>query len=185
MTPARSRLIVTTVLLLTSIRSAAHDGPPFPIVSDKISGSYAIDVWADPDATDDGSAGGQFWITVKRADTRRAAPANTTVRVAIRPLDRDGAELTATAAPVRGDITNQFAALVMAHEGPFSVRVTVDGPLGNTAIEARADATYDLRPPAYMLFWYAMPFVVAGALWIRLLVKRRGGGPPYSSGTPT
>jgi len=32
----------------------AHSGPPFPIVSSRVAGSYIISIWTDPDATDDG-----------------------------------------------------------------------------------------------------------------------------------
>jgi hypothetical protein len=96
------------------------------------------------------------------------------VTVSVRPLDRSGAELTAQAAPVRGDITNQFAALVMDHEGRFAVRVTVEGPLGSAAADAAADATYDLRPAPYLVILYAAPFVLVGILWGALMVRRRG-----------
>jgi hypothetical protein len=60
----------------------------------------------------------------------------------------------------------------MDHEGPFAVRVTIDGPLGSATVEAQADATYDLRPPPYMLVWYLLPFLVAGLLWTKLLIRR-------------
>ncbi|HET9541411.1 MAG TPA: hypothetical protein VFQ46_12485, partial [Candidatus Limnocylindria bacterium] len=75
-------------------------------------------------------------------------------------------------------VSNQFAAVVMDHEGRFAVEVTIDGPAGPARVTAEVDATYDLRPPPIMLAVYALPFVLAGLLWIRLLVKRRtvGGG---------
>ena len=58
------------------------------------------------------------------------------------------------------------------------MEVTIDGPAGPAMVTAEVDATYDLRPPPFMLAVYALPFVLAGLLWIRLLVKRRtvGGG---------
>jgi hypothetical protein len=67
---------------------------------------------------------------------------------------------------------------VMDHAGRFAVEVTIDGPAGPASVTAEVDATYDLRPPPIMLAVYALPFVLAGLLWIRLLVKRRtvGGG---------
>ena len=61
----------------------------------------------------------------------------------------------------------------MDHEGPYRVAVTVSGPLGEAAVEAQADATYDLRPPPYMLAWYLSPFILVGLLWGRLLIRRR------------
>ncbi len=93
--------------------------------------------------------------------------------MAVRPLSRHGDARQAAAEPVRGDAGNQFAALVMDHEGPFAVAVTIAGPLGEATVDAHADATYDERPPPYMLAWYLLPFIVAGLLWGRLLLRRR------------
>ena len=93
--------------------------------------------------------------------------------MAIRPLDRAGPERRAAATPVRGDLTNQFTALLLDHEGRFAVRVTVDGPLGRAALAANVNATYDLRPPPYLIALYVMPFLLVGLLWGRLMMRRR------------
>ncbi len=149
----------------------AHDGPPFPILIDRVAGPYQLSIWTDPDATDDGSAGGQFWVRLKGVQGR--LPDATRASVAIRPRDREGPELSAPAAPVRGDVTNQFAALVMDHEGRFAVRVTVTGPLGDAMAAAETDATYNLRPSPSLVVLYAVPFVLVGVLWGTLLIRRR------------
>ncbi len=161
------------VVLLAAIPAAvrAHDGPPFPILSDHLAGPYQLSIWTDPDATDDGSAGGQFWVRLKGAEG--GIPAGTQVRVSVRPLDRGGPELSAPAAPVRGDVTNQFVALVMDHEGRFAVRVTVAGSLGSTTAEAETDATYDLRPAPFLVLVYAAPFILVGILWGARMMRRR------------
>jgi hypothetical protein len=70
-------------------------------------------------------------------------------------------------------VTNQFALVTLDHEGPFAVHVDVNGPLGPAAVDSRIDATYDLRPPPYLIALYLFPFVVAGLLWTRLLLRRR------------
>lgn len=151
---------------------AAHSGPPFPIVSDQIAKAYSVSIWTDPDATDDGSPGGQFWVVLETAGGGDV-PAGTRASVSIRALDRETPAIAATAEPVRGDAGNQFAALIMDHEGPFAVQVAIEGPLGAAIVDARAEATYDLRPPPYMLAWYVLPFLLAGFLWARLLIRRR------------
>ena len=168
------RLGLGLALLSVVAPASAHDGPPFPIVSDREVGAYVVSVWTDPDTTDTGSPGGQFWVTLA-ARGGQALPAATRASVAIRPLDREGPEHRAEAAPVRGDVGNQFAGVVMDHEGRFAVMVAIAGPLGRAAVTAEVEATYDLRPPPYLLAVYVMPFVLAGLLWGRMLLRRRTG----------
>src|SRR6185295_3908209 len=45
----------------------AHSEPPFPIVTDQVAGAYKVTVWTDPDATDDQTVAGRFWVTVTPA----------------------------------------------------------------------------------------------------------------------
>ncbi len=166
------RAVAIAMLLVASATSAgAHDGPPFPIVSDHLAGPYTLSIWTDPDATDDGSPGGQFWVRLK--GTAKEIPAETQVRVTVRPLDGRGFHSSAPAAPVRGDVTNQFVALVMDHEGPFAVEVSVAGPLGAAIVKAETDATYDLRPPPFLVLVYASPFILVGILWGARMMRRR------------
>ena len=162
--------VAIAMLVLVDRGIAAHDGPPFPIVSNQISGPYSISVWTDPDTTDDGTPGGQFWVMLSGEKT---VPAGTTATVSIRPLDRSGSAREGQAAPVAGDAGRQFVALLMDHEGRFAVRVIVDGPVGRAEVESQVDATYDLRPPPGLVFLYVLPFVAVGALWVRLLLRRR------------
>ena len=93
--------------------------------------------------------------------------------VGITPAREPAEERTAAAAPVRGDVTNQFAALPMDHEGRFAVRVAIDGPLGAAAADASVDATYNVRPSRSLLALYLAPFLLVGLLWGRLLMRRR------------
>jgi hypothetical protein len=165
-------LFAALVLASTARDATGHDGPPYPIVSDRAAGPYILSLWTDPDTTDDGSAGGQFWVMVK---TRQGAdvPSSTRAQVIVAPLDRAGAEQTAAAEPVRGEAATQFARLVLNHEGRFRVRAAVDGPLGPAGVDAEVAATYDLRPPPAMIVVYLLPFALAGLLWARLLLRRR------------
>jgi hypothetical protein len=138
-----------------------------------------ISIWTDPDATDDGSAGGQFWIVIGPSAKGAALPADTRATVRVTPSNQASSPHAATARtePVRGDITNQFASVVMDHEGRFAVHVEVAGSLGQAVVESNVEATYDLRPPPHMLIWYLVPFLLAGGLWTRLLIRRRAGLP--------
>jgi hypothetical protein len=163
------------IWLLGSPIVHAHSGPPFPIVSDRAAGAYVVSIWTDPDATDDGSAAGQFWVMLQPANPSMVLPAATRAQVSIAAGDGRAAVLTRHAEPVNGEVTRQFAALVLDHEGRFSVRVSITGPLGTANVDTGVDATYDLRPPRAMLIVYVMPFVLVGFLWGKQLLQRRRG----------
>jgi hypothetical protein len=151
----------------------AHSGPPYPIVTERVAGPYIVEVWADPDVTDDGSAAGQFWVVVRTATTM-PLPADTRGEVTIHPSDRGGADSTRQTEPVKGDRARQYAALVMDHEGPFAVHVRVDGPLGRADLDAKVDATYDTRPAPALMVVFLAPFLLVGFLWTKQLLRRRG-----------
>jgi len=111
----RRRLLLSLLaaLLAREVIASAHSGPPFPIVSDRVAGAYRLSIWTDPDTTDDGTAAGQFWVTLDPANGTGEVPAGTHATVAIRPLDRDGPTRTGQATPVNGSIERQFIALLM------------------------------------------------------------------------
>jgi hypothetical protein len=187
----RTTAYVAALVLAAGVAALrAHSGPPFPIVTDAVRGPYTISIWTDPDATDDGTPGGQFWIVLAPAAQGVTLPADTRATVSVRPAappsPSHSAMQSTRAEPVRGDIANQFGALLMDHEGPYAVTVEITGALGTATLDAMVDATYDLRPPPYMLIWYLFPFVLVGFLWTRLLLRRRAGLPrrrPGASGS--
>ena len=151
----------------------AHSGPPYPIVEDRIVGAYKVSIWTDPDATDDQTAAGRFWVTVQPAARSPVVPEATEVRISITPTDRAGGERTARGERLNGDVQRQFAALVMDHEGRYGVHVTIDGPLGNADVESQADATYDLRPRPILTLLFVAPFLLVGFIWGKLLITRK------------
>ena len=178
MTRGSRRSAVLALLLLTlDLVAGAHDGPPFPIVSNQVAGPYIVSVWTDPDTTDDGTAAGQFWVTIEAARGMKTVPAGTEATVSIRPLDRSGPAREAKTAPIAGEAGRQFGALVMDHEGRFAVNVRIDGPLGRASVESQVAATYDLRPPPGVMVLYLFPFVAVGALWMKVLLRRRRATP--------
>ena len=166
---------LATVWMLAAIAQEAgsHSGPPYPIVTDRAAGPYRISVWTDPDATDDGTLGGQFWVIVDSADGIGSIPPATRIGVTVQPRDRPGAAEEGVAAPDNGSTSRQFVALLMDHEGTFGVHVSVRGPMGNADIDAEVEATYDLRPPPITIALYVMPFLLVGGLWLKLLLRRR------------
>jgi hypothetical protein len=164
---------VATCLTLTAAAAAAHDGPPFPIVSDQRTGAYVVSVWTDPDTTDDATPGGQFWVMLALHGQAGEVLAETRVSVTATPLERPGDPVRAEAPPVRNQSGTHFGAVVLDHEGRFRIQVEIDGPAGSAVVDGEVDATYDLRPPPAMLVLYLAPFVVVGILWAKLLLRRR------------
>jgi hypothetical protein len=150
----------------------AHSGPPFPIVTDHVAGAYRVSIWTDPDATDDQTPAGKFWVTVETG-AHAPLPDGTQVQVSIKPLDRVGPERSARAERLNGDVQRQFAALLMDHEGPYSVHVTIDGSLGAVDVDAVTDATYDLRPRPILMVLFVAPFLLIGFIWGKLLIARK------------
>jgi hypothetical protein len=164
--------IVALAALLSSAIVHAHSGPPYPIVSNSVVGAYDISIWGDPDSTDDGTAAGSFWVVLESVTGGASIPAGTRATVSVRPLDREGPAHTGVAEPVDGSVERQFIALLMDHEGRFSVDLIVDGPLGRAEVAATVDATYDARPAPYLMAVYLFPFLAVGFLWVKVLRAR-------------
>jgi hypothetical protein len=169
---AARRALILALCVGSGTRLIAHSGPPFPIVSDRVAGPYQLSVWTDPDATDNESAAGQFWVMLTLADGSDVPP-DTRAQIAVRPADRPGAARTADTAAVKGEVGRRFAAVLLDHEGPYNVHVTVTGSRGTADVHAGVDATYDLRPARWLLALYVMPFLAVGFLWTKLLLARR------------
>ena len=168
------RVLATLIAAVTmSPIVHAHAGPPFLLVSDRPAGPYLVSVWTDPDSTDDGTAGGRFWVVLRsaRGDTTLAPETRATVTVT--PIDRSSPPAVGHAVPSGSDPSQQYVALVMDREGRFVVRVEIAGPLGSAGFDAEVEATYDLRPAPWLIVLYALPFLALGFLWLRLLLKRR------------
>ena len=168
--------IAIAVLLAPQPILHAHSGPPYPVLSNRIVGAYDISIWTDPDSTDDKTPAGKFWIVIDPSTRGGSIPAATRATVTIKPLDRPGEALSGETQPVEGSASRQFVALLMDHEGPFAVQVNVDGPLGRADVDTKVDATYDLRPAPIMLAVYLFPFLALGALWVKVLMRRRRAG---------
>jgi len=122
--------------------------------------------------TNDGSAAGQFWV-VMRPNGPTPIPVDTRAEVTIRPSDRAGVVTKRETEPVQGDTTRQYAALLMDHEGPFAVHVSIEGALGKAELDANVDATYDARPAPALMVVFLAPFLLVGFLWGKLLLRRR------------
>jgi hypothetical protein len=162
-------LLVALVSSLLPATAVAHSGPAYPVVTDQQSGPYRISIWTDPDTTDDGTAGGRFWVVVTNGDT---SPPASRIRIVATP--GNGSQKTTSV-----DVTNPgrdghtyYGAVSMDHEGPYHIDVRVEGPAGPASVRTNVDATYDLRPSPFTAALYLLPFILVGLLWMRLLLQR-------------
>jgi len=171
MTRRRAVLAATAWLALLSPRAQAHSGPPFPLLEHVHSGGYEVSLWTDPDTTDDGTPGGQFWVVLHGSDETK--PEATVVRLTAQPSDRPGQPQTADALPTTNDPSFRFGRVIFDHEGPWRVEVTIDGPRGSTRLESAVEATYDTRPAPFLLGLYALPFLAVGFLWWKAMRTSR------------
>jgi hypothetical protein len=169
---ARLGLRASAPFLALAAMASGHAGPPFPIVSERDVGPYRVSIWTDPDATDDGTPGGQFWILLHPVHGT-AARADSRVTVVARPLERPGGEERAVAEPQGGEPSRYFARVVLDHEGPWRVEVLLEGPGGASSTSAEVSATYDLRPSLLELPILVLPFLLVGFLWLKALRVRR------------
>jgi hypothetical protein len=169
--------LVAAFLCLQQLAAEAHQGPPYPIVSEREVGAYTISIWSDPDTTDDHSAGAKFWILV-RAAAGAVAPPDTGVGLAVRPHGSERPAIAVTAAREAAKSEQFFVAVEIDQEGPWDVEATVAGALGPATITTLVEATYDLRPPAATTLLYLLPFAAVGLIWLRAMVfrRRRGAG---------
>lgn len=172
MTRKVAAVLVAVVLGANPVVVFAHSGPPFPLITDRVAGPYQVSIWTDPDATDDGSAGGQFWVMIRLQDGSHL-PSDTRALITVRPTDRPTSAQSVHTLAVDGDLSRQFAALLMDHEGPYLVEATITGSQGQASVAAAVDATYDLRPARWLLGLYLLPFLAVGFLWLKLLTSRR------------
>lgn len=165
----------TVVAAMTwSASLLAHNGPPYPIVSNRVAGNYQVSLWADPDATDDGSADGRFWVAVNTAQRGAALPPDTEVKISIWPADRPASVRTAIASPVEHEPSRWFAGFAIDHEGRYGVKAAIEGPLGPAEVEAVLDAAYDQRPQPFTVLLFILPFLLIGFVWVKLILMRRG-----------
>jgi hypothetical protein len=151
----------------------AHNGPPFPVITDRTIGNYVVSLWADPDASDDGDADGRFWVVVSPVAKDTRLPDDTVVRISIWPSEHPDSIRTETAMPDGQEVSRRTAAFVIDREGKYGVKAAIGGPLGPAEVQAVVDAQYDARPRPALIAVFALPFVLIGFVWLKLLMRRR------------
>jgi hypothetical protein len=151
-------------------RASAHEGPPYPILVDKMIGPCLVSVWADPDV-----GVGTFYIILDPLQGGQGVtlPEDITIEIGVRPVSGRLAESRYKA--VRESLKNrtQFKA-----EVPFDAqerwltRILLNSSRGGGEETVEVEVT----PPGYGrwdLLLYLFPFLGVGFLWFNAFLRRR------------
>lgn len=163
------RWLLPLAATLLAAPVSAHDGPPYPILVDEELGEWTLSVWTDPDV-----GTGTFYYYVAAPEGRSTDELR--IRAVSFPADGTSPEVEGESEPAEsGEPFQQVGTLEFHHRGTWPTRfvVTADGDDG-----VLGELAYDLEvtPPglgAIDILWFALPFLLIGGLWLRVLLAQR------------
>ena len=165
----QTALAVAVAAIALAGPSAAHDGPPFPMVEDRRVGPYEVEVWTDPDI-----GTGTFFVVLQSPEGTQALPEPLRVQVTVEPVS--GRLPPAVYAARRGAAREglRYDAEVAFDRGEWwHVAVGIDWPGGSQTLTSKVEATPDGQIGPVGLVIFALPFAAVGALWLKASRRRR------------
>lgn len=162
------------LMIVLAIPAAAHNGPPFPIITDRRVGPVVISLWTHPDV-----GTGTFWVIVN-PPKGGSEPKDLRVQIGVQPVTgrlkekRYNAMLDNTA-QLQYYVETQFDA-----QEVWRIHLLLDSAAGH----GEDYATVFVTPPGlgrWDLLWYASPFAAVGLLWFRAMSKRRKRAQPTNT----
>ena len=144
----------------------AHNGPPFPIITDQRVGPYIISLWTHPDV-----GIGTFFVMVDSVPGG-SVPKDLKIQIGVQPVSGRLAEVVYAAWPEnqRGQI--EFKTEVQFDQQEYwNVRLILASSAGGGEALSKVEAT----PPGFGrwdLLLYLLPFLAAGFLWFSAMAKR-------------
>jgi hypothetical protein len=154
-------------MTLSSSTARAHNGPPFPIITDQRVGPCIVSLWIHPDI---GTS--PIFVLVDPAPGG-AIPKDLKIAIGIQPVGGRLAEVVypASIADQRGQL--EYKTDVQFDQQEFwSVRLILTSSAGGGESLAKVEAT----PVGYGrwdLLLFALPFLAVGFLWFKVMTKRR------------
>lgn len=145
----------------------AHNGPPFPIIVDRVIGSAKISLWTHPDI-----GIGYFFVVVDPLPGR-SAPKDLKFRLGIQPVsnrlpeviyDTHVEELNGEPS-YRTDVT-------FDKQDFFRVRLLWQSKEGSGEADSQVEAT-PVGLGRWDLLLFALPFLGVGFLWFKVAMKKR------------
>jgi hypothetical protein len=153
--------------MLLAPRSEAHNGPPFPIITDRHVGPCIISLWTHPDV------GTGFFFVMVDPLPGGTIPKDLKVQVGVQPISGRLAEVVYPAwlEDLRGQV--EYKTEVQFDQQEFwKVRLILSSSAGGGEALSKVEAT----PPGFGrwdLLLYLLPFLGVGFLWVTAIAKRR------------
>jgi hypothetical protein len=155
------------LVVMLAPNAAAHNGPPFPIITDQRVGPCIISLWTHPDV-----GTGYFFIMVDPLPGG-SIPKDLKVQVGVQPVSGRLAEVVypAQLQDLRGQV--EYKTEVQFDQQEFwKVRLILSSSSGSGEALSKVEAT----PPGFGrwdLLLYLLPFLGVGFLWVMAIAKRR------------
>jgi hypothetical protein len=159
--------LMTGSLLAVPKTASAHEGPPYPILVDKMIGPCLVSVWADPDV-----GIGTFFIILD-PPPGGSLPEDITVEIGVRPVSGRLAEASYKAERENSNSRVQFKAEVpFDAQERWATRFLLKSSYGSGDAAVEVEVT----PPGYGrwdLLLYLSPFLAIGFLWLKAFLRGR------------
>jgi hypothetical protein len=158
---------VLLALLLCGRPLGAHNGPPFPIISDKKVGPVVVSLWTHPDV-----GTGLFYVIVDPVPGG-TIPKDLKIDIGVWPVTGRLPEVifATRLENLRGQVQYTTEAQFDAQE-MWRVHLIIHSSEGNG--EATADVM--VTPPGYGrwdLLLFSLPFAGVGFLWFQIMMRKR------------
>lgn len=160
--------MVSVLLMLVALPALAHNGPPFPIITDKAVGPCVVSLWTHPDI-----GTGTFYVIVNQQQSHPPCPQNPSFEVGVAPATGRLAEKRY--GTWRDAVSNQLqykTEVAFDQQELWNVHLILHGPQGDADVMATVTPT----PPGlgrWDLLFYASPFLLVAVLWVRAMSRRK------------
>jgi hypothetical protein len=160
-------LWLAVLLLVLSAPACAHNGPPFPIITDQRVGPCIISLWTHPDV-----GTGTFFVIVDPLPGG-TIPKDLKIQIGVQPVSGRLPEVIYSAwrEKLRGQVEFKTEAQFDTQEF-WRVRLVLQSSAGGGEALSQVEAT----PPGFGqwdLLLYLLPFLGVGFLWFSAIAKRR------------
>jgi hypothetical protein len=155
------------LVLAIAVSAAAHNGPPFPIISDRPMGCCVISLWTHPDV-----GIGTFFVIVSPAPGK-TVPKDLKFEIGVLPATGRLKEALYRAEPreengaVHYNVWAQFD-----RQELWRVNLYLESNTGN----AQVTTTVGVTPPGFGrwdLLFFSLPFLGVGFLWFVAMKRKR------------